>query len=215
MRKCHSDDVASQHHSRLTHESRKKRVRVACDTCHKRKMRCDGDNPCHQCRIGISPCTYSRRRRSSQVLASEESTSTSPHQLRPNSSVPGTDHTPQSPFDIPNPETLNQDSDVSPSNFVELELVHGRDQAFRTTGTGVQTGRVQPEAVLVGFNDDLHNNGAFSIPEQSLPTRGNAQDSLANQVANFVDMDMMNDFWQMPGAVGPFVHNHSKADHDP
>lgn len=36
----------------------RKRVKVACDLCRKRKMRCDGKQPCHHCRGGRSECLY-------------------------------------------------------------------------------------------------------------------------------------------------------------
>lgn len=39
-------------------EPARKRVKMACDRCRKRKVRCDGSQPCNHCREGHSACLY-------------------------------------------------------------------------------------------------------------------------------------------------------------
>lgn len=34
-------------------------MKTACDLCRRRKLRCDGESPCRQCRTGHSDCQYS------------------------------------------------------------------------------------------------------------------------------------------------------------
>lgn len=41
-----------------TNEPSRKRVKTACDLCRKRKLRCDGECPCRQCRTGNADCHY-------------------------------------------------------------------------------------------------------------------------------------------------------------
>ena len=38
------------------------RVRLACDCCHSKKLKCNGDSPCQKCTAKDLQCTYQRRR---------------------------------------------------------------------------------------------------------------------------------------------------------
>ncbi|RHZ44667.1 Zn(II)2Cys6 domain-containing transcription factor gliZ [Aspergillus thermomutatus] len=40
-------------------QARPRKLRLACDGCHRSKTRCSGGNPCSRCHEYLSPCTYS------------------------------------------------------------------------------------------------------------------------------------------------------------
>ncbi len=40
--------------------SKRKRVTRACDECHKKKVKCDGKQPCLHCSVYSYPCTYNK-----------------------------------------------------------------------------------------------------------------------------------------------------------
>lgn len=59
---CHADDERSHGDLQAYGSTRRKKVRVACDSCRKRKTRCSGSQPCPSCKaIGMS-CTYEQPR---------------------------------------------------------------------------------------------------------------------------------------------------------
>ncbi|KAL6797934.1 hypothetical protein J3E68DRAFT_398688 [Trichoderma sp. SZMC 28012] len=59
---CHADDERSHGDLKAYGSTRRKKVRVACDSCRKRKTRCSGSQPCPSCKaIGMS-CTYEQPR---------------------------------------------------------------------------------------------------------------------------------------------------------
>ena len=62
-RSAHGVEQSTHAHSAPTTLQRK-RVRVACDECRKRKLRCDGAWPCRQCNSAARACQY----RSSAML---------------------------------------------------------------------------------------------------------------------------------------------------
>lgn len=55
MKKCHAsfDDQDAENEV-----AGRKRVRIACDNCRRRKMRCDGNEPCAPCRSTPTSCHY-------------------------------------------------------------------------------------------------------------------------------------------------------------
>lgn len=57
LKKSHGRVDGIQEHIAST-EAARKRVTVACDLCRKRKVRCDGKQPCHHCRGARLTCLY-------------------------------------------------------------------------------------------------------------------------------------------------------------
>lgn len=45
---------------RLVHPSKRKRIAVACDSCKRRKQKCDGNNPCSLCKERNFDCVFSK-----------------------------------------------------------------------------------------------------------------------------------------------------------
>ena len=60
VKKVHGVDFIAINLAKNDHfEPKRKRVKTACDLCRRRKLRCDGQIPCRQCRLGDSECQYS------------------------------------------------------------------------------------------------------------------------------------------------------------
>ncbi|KAG2175772.1 hypothetical protein INT44_000250 [Umbelopsis vinacea] len=58
----HSSSPRSTTKSKASHEARIKRLKVgrACFTCRQKKIKCDGVQPCMQCKARRRPCTFSK-----------------------------------------------------------------------------------------------------------------------------------------------------------
>ena len=91
-------------------EPKRRRVRTACDLCRKRKLRCDGESPCQQCRTGNADCQYHsanhpalrRRRNSVQESGREELINGDETEPQDETNYPGVTPVTISTFDDPN-----------------------------------------------------------------------------------------------------------------
>jgi hypothetical protein len=68
LKNCHADRLQTSNDSNGVAESLHKRVRMACVSCRKRKMRCDGIDPCAPCQASASACIYAGAARLSRNL---------------------------------------------------------------------------------------------------------------------------------------------------
>ncbi|KAI9183967.1 hypothetical protein H9P43_003020 [Blastocladiella emersonii ATCC 22665] len=59
----HDDDPSSPHGDDQRPASKRSRISVACNTCRKKKIRCDGSLPCEYCSRANFPCTYQMPKR--------------------------------------------------------------------------------------------------------------------------------------------------------
>ncbi|KAG4444360.1 hypothetical protein IFR05_000125 [Cadophora sp. M221] len=114
------------------------KIRQACDCCHARKIRCDGETPCKNCQITELPCTYlavpkkkgpKGRRIAKDVkptsiqrpqIFEQNKPPTAPPPLRhpihtPVGSLTNTDANEFSPFNFLNPSLIGPPPDTGPS----------------------------------------------------------------------------------------------------
>lgn len=93
-------------------------VKRACDACHRRKVKCDGVNPCRNCSASQLSCTYnaipqkkgpkgSRAKVISELRETQRQTSLS---AKVSSRISGVSHSPPSPILAPTPGLMTPDT---------------------------------------------------------------------------------------------------------
>jgi len=147
---------------------------MACITCRKRKMRCDGNRPCAACQINSSNCGYATNSRSA---------SRSDH-----SNNEPTGQQAYQPFSVAEPS--------SPSLVVTQHHLHNKnlsndaDLGFLDDINQGQFPSVLEEQVPLSRPNTAHSR------ENELPT------SRESVFQSFMDTSTMNDIWQTPAFVG-------------
>jgi hypothetical protein len=174
VKKCRA---ALSHNAEDTAEigTSRKRVRIACDPCRKRKSRCDAATPCFSCRSTDTTCHYS----------SEPSSTSSGFTVTDGDAAVG---------DV-DPNTINRGHQLSPPFFLmpqrgmesvsgstpSLSLIQNLDQAQDASATD---GRM-PISALDGMMGD-----GFGTPL-----------SQQHALGPFLEPGNMDDFWQTPDIV--------------
>ncbi|KNE59821.1 hypothetical protein AMAG_05277 [Allomyces macrogynus ATCC 38327] len=59
--------------------AKRSRISVACDTCRRKKVRCDGEQPCEYCTRARLPCTYQAPKRRGHGSSSGSASASTPH----------------------------------------------------------------------------------------------------------------------------------------
>ncbi|KIW30690.1 uncharacterized protein PV07_06409 [Cladophialophora immunda] len=175
--------------------SARKRVRIACNGCRKRKMRCDGNEPCAPCQSTASICHYkaitTSSRAPSQSSNTDGSTRAYPEQIVDafDSRLAGDEPPDSSPMRI---SQSNLSNGTALNDSMELE-----------TAIGVSIESVQ--------NAD---SGALSLPFQggpAIPTFDSVNIEVPEMSIHhesllypFPDPTGVNEFWQMPSVNSQF-----------
>ncbi|KAK6429177.1 hypothetical protein LTR95_014676 [Oleoguttula sp. CCFEE 5521] len=104
----------------------RKRVRIACATCRKRKVACDGRTPCGPCQSSLGECRYEGGSDGTQTL---DNAPTARHPGDTTNAPPGADNTEDEQIVTHFPglegiDLLFQSSDAAPQNDMDLPPFH-------------------------------------------------------------------------------------------
>lgn len=168
-----------------TEGSTRRRVREACRSCRRRRIRCDGNEPCKACYSGGIPCLYST----------------------PVASLPAINHAFHEP-DITegvlrrseSESYLTNDDDRSssrPQPSPTKSWVSNNNISMNTTAGSVEN--IDPDAASLSFQ--VQAQGALSLYDST--TRNEPDLSLPDESVPFslLDTTEMVDMWQMPSMV--------------
>jgi hypothetical protein len=170
VKKSHGIDLTSINVADLTTTGpKRKRVRVACDLCRRRKLRCDGENPCRQCRNGNTDCHYYSATHPTERVQRQARTRTEPvTRSSTNSQLQSADNIPIPIAMTGSPATFNDPSTqqdlVATSGLFDLEA-----DADQETG---EYAAIMPNSV--------------------------SKIGVAFPLQNDVEHEMATDLWQMP-----------------
>ena len=161
-------------------EAPRKRVKVACDLCRKRKMRCDGKKPCHHCRGASSACLYHS--------AGSYSSDTPGQALEDDSSVHTTsNHSINEPQVHSNGVHATPEASAGPDAGISIESTIPQVVERSALQSGVGTGWSKPGN---GLETTGTNSNSFMCFDPSFPS----DDDLGN-------VTMTETFWQLPALV--------------
>jgi hypothetical protein len=141
LKNCHGDQLQEPNDSNGAAGSIHKRVRMACVNCRKRKMRCDGNDPCAPCQSTASACVYSGAARSRNLHYTDEAFSD--EQTRESVNADGEDSLLfNPPRSQPNGDSLNA-ADLGyfqDSNHVRFPITSASPISISVSGEAISDG---------------------------------------------------------------------------
>ena len=203
LKRCHPGEASNpevdQDYQLLSTEPKKKRTKIACDKCRKRKLRCNGICPCEQCGLAGSLCIFNRssesqRSESSQSIVSEAGGRHDPH-------LPLDRYIGEKPATLGEPrlETLHLNS-----NLRSIQSVSVASRTAPSPATDSSTGQSSHTSFgpsARGYGDSV-GSGHFSA--MNVIFEANEKDgTFGNQAVGLDENDIANDFWQIPIEVRP------------
>lgn len=195
VKKCHAAPLDHCNGDSGKEGAARKRVRIACNSCRKRKMRCDGNEPCGPCQSTATICHYKEATASSAHSQSSHNDGAGvyPGQIDDAFEIPIDDDegSISLPFTVPhtnlsngaslNGASLNDGLGLEPSLEPSMESIQGT-----TSGSVPLSFQGHPAMP------------AYESMNSEVPDMSMSQDNL---LYPFPDPSGVNEFWQMPSVV--------------
>ncbi|KAH8799730.1 hypothetical protein F5884DRAFT_115759 [Xylogone sp. PMI_703] len=185
VKKCHAAPLDRSEGDAGREGSMRRRVRMACEGCRKRKMRCDGKKPCAPCQSAGCVCHY-------RALATAS-----------------TDSGPSSPADgsnegYPNPSisdfnSIDENNEQSNSLSFAIQLSSPDDESSLTGGMD-SLQNTDEAALPLGFQGQT----TISVVDGSTSSGPDLSLSQDNVIYPFPDVSDTNAVWQMPTMSSQF-----------
>ncbi|KIV92371.1 hypothetical protein, variant 2 [Exophiala mesophila] len=170
VKKCPAAPVDQSNGDTTTEGGTRRRVRIACDNCRKRKMRCDGSPTCASCQAAGSVCHYS---------CSSETRAPSSQGSRQGISILG---------DI-DPVLQNVHMPIGDTRDSSLEVANGGNIILPMPFPELNFQGVAPDDSAAQVSTDIHMPDLTSL---NMPLSGE------NAFFNLPENDILGEFWQTP-----------------
>jgi hypothetical protein len=184
LERCHGKDSQTRYPLENAHGgSARKRVRIACDPCRRRKTRCSGRQPCPSCETTGLPCIYSETPDESSPGKPERR-----HQTRSAASPPGQPISPTPSADADADAASKTNQITTESEQLHTNMQWGSISSFDNPGLP-QPATGDADNTTAALDVDM--SGCLNIPYQSNEVLSGSQVAAMFGSYNILDQDPM------------------------